>query len=315
MTHQFDGSSGHAPVDIAVVILTFNEAIHIGRAIDSIRSFCKEIFIIDSFSTDDTVEISKSAGAIVLQNKFVNQSKQFSWGLNNAPITANWIMRLDADEIVEPELADEIRQKLTSLPADVAGINLDRRHVFMGRWIRYGGRFPLTMLRIWRRGHGRIENRWMDEHIVVSGGRTIKFSGHFSDVNLNNLTYFTAKHNAYATREAIDVLIKKYCLMPTEEHLSADSASVQAAIKRWIKEKIFNRIPFGVSSLLYFLFRYIIQFGFLDGKPGLIYHYLQAYWYRFLVGAKVSEFERELAELSTSEDRLRRLSQLSGYDL
>jgi glycosyltransferase involved in cell wall biosynthesis len=305
----------HTPVDIAVVILTFNESIHIARAINSVRPFCKEIFVIDSYSTDDTVAISTSAGAIVLQNKFVNQSKQFAWGLENSPITAEWIMRLDADEVVEPELADEIRQKLNMIPADVAGINIDRRHVFMGRWIRYGGRFPLTLLRIWRRGQGRIEDRWMDEHIVVSGGRMIKFSGHFSDVNLNDLTYFTSKHNAYATREAIDVLIKKYQLKQDDEVLSAGTASTQAAIKRCIKELFYNKIPFGVSSFLYFLFRYIFQLGFLDGRPGFIYHYLQGYWYRFLVGAKVSEFEKELADLPTSEDRLRRLSQLSGYSL
>lgn len=319
MADQPDGSrgltQGHAPVDIAVVILTFNESIHIRRALESIRPFCKEIFVIDSFSTDDTLEICRSAGAVVLQNKFVNQAKQFAWGLENAPITASWIMRLDADEVVEPELADEICRKLESLPPDVAGINLDRRHVFMGRWIRHGGRFPLTMLRIWRRGQGRIEDRWMDEHIIVSGGRAIKFSGHFSDVNLNNLTYFTAKHNAYATREAVDVLIKKYNLRPTDEHLSADSASAQAAIKRWVKEKLYNKIPFSLSSLAYFSYRYFIQLGFLDGRSGLIYHFLQGYWYRFLVGAKVYEFQQELEGLCSTEDRLHRLSQLSGYDL
>lgn len=301
--------------DIAVVILTHNESLHIKRAIEAVRPFAKEVFLIDSYSTDGTVEIAQAAGATVLQNPWVNYSKQFAWGLENAPITATWVMRLDADEVVEPDLAREILDKLPHLPADVAGINLDRRHVFMGRWIKHGGRFPLTLLRIWRHGQGRIEDRWMDEHIVISGGRTVKFNGGFSDVNLKDITFFTTKHNAYATREALDILIRKYDLLAADEALSSESASFQAAVKRFVKERIYNRLPFWLSTMLYFQYRYFIQLGFLDGRPGLIYHFLQGYWYRFLVGVKTVEFERELAGLATNEQRLARLSEVSGHKL
>jgi glycosyltransferase involved in cell wall biosynthesis len=301
--------------DIAVVILTHNESLHIKRAIEAVRPFAKEVFLIDSYSTDGTVEIAQAAGATVLQNPWVNYSKQFAWGLENAPITATWVMRLDADEVVEPDLAREILDKLPHLPADVAGINLDRRHVFMGRWIKHGGRFPLTLLRIWRHGQGRIEDRWMDEHIVISGGRTVKFNGGFSDVNLKDITFFTTKHNAYATREALDILIRKYDLLAADEALSSESASFQAAVKRFVKERIYNRLPFWLSTMLYFQYRYFIQLGFLDGRPGLIYHFLQGYWYRFLVGVKTVEFERELAGLTTNEQRLARLSEVSGHKL
>lgn len=301
--------------DIAVVILTHNESLHIKRAIEAARPFAKEIFVIDSYSTDGTVEIAEAAGATVLQNPWVNYSKQFAWGLDNAPITAGWIMRLDADEVIEPDLAREIQQKLPNQPADVAGINLDRRHVFMGRWIKHGGRFPLTLLRIWRRGQGRIEDRWMDEHIVISGGRTVKFNGGFSDVNLKDITFFTTKHNAYATREALDILIRKYDLLAADEALSSESASFQAAVKRFVKERIYNRMPFWLSTMLYFQYRYFIQLGFLDGGPGLIYHFLQGYWYRFLVGVKTVEFEREMAGLATNAERLTRLSAVSGHKL
>ena len=301
--------------DLAVIILTHNESLHIRRAIEAVRPFAKEVFLIDSYSTDGTVEIAEAAGAVVLQNPWVNYSKQFAWGLDNAPVTASWIMRLDADEVVEPDLAQEILQKLPNLPSDVAGINLDRRHVFMGRWIRHGGRFPLTLLRIWRRGQGRIEDRWMDEHIVISGGRTIKFNGGFSDVNLKDITFFTTKHNSYATREALDILIRKYNLMEADEALTSESASFQASIKRGVKEKIYNRMPFWLSTFLYFQYRYIIQLGFLDGRPGLIYHFLQGYWYRFLVGVKTVEFERAMDGLATKQERLQRLSDVSGHKL
>lgn len=302
-------------VDIAVLILTHNESLHIKRAIDAVRPFAKEVFIIDSYSTDGTVEIAEAAGATVLQNPWVNYSKQFTWGLDNAPITAGWIMRLDADEVIEPDLAREIAEKLPHLPADVAGINLDRRHVFMGRWIRHGGRFPLTLLRIWRRGQGRIEDRWMDEHIVISGGRTIRFRGGFSDVNLKDITFFTTKHNSYATREALDILIRKYDLLPLDEALSSESASLQASIKRWAKERVYNRMPFWLSTSMYFLYRYFIQLGFLDGRAGLIYHFLQGYWYRFLVGVKALEFEQAMEGAQSREERLERLAAVSGHKL
>jgi glycosyltransferase involved in cell wall biosynthesis len=301
--------------DLAVVLLTHNEALHIGRALEAVRPIAREIFVIDSFSTDGTVEIAERHGATVLQNKWINYSRQFSWGLENAPITAGWIMRLDADEVVEPDLAAEILEKLPRLGADVAGINLDRRHVFLGRWIKHGGRFPLTLLRIWRRGQGRIEDRWMDEHIVVTGGRTEHFKGGFSDVNLKDLTFFTTKHNSYATREAIDILIQKYALTARDDELSKESASFQAAAKRFVKEKVYNRTPFWISTPAYFLFRYVFQLGFLDGVPGIIYHFLQGFWYRFLVGAKVHELDRELKGAASTAERIEIIDRLTGHRL
>lgn len=302
-------------VDLAVVILTHNESIHICRAIDSVRAIAREVFVVDSYSADKTPELAEAMGAVVLKNKFVNYAKQFDWALKNAPITATWVMRLDADEVIEADLAAEIEKKFPLLPPDVAGVNLKRKHIFMGRWIRHGGRYPLILLRIWRRGQGRIEQRWMDEHMVVWGGRTVTFHGGFSDVNLNDLTFFTDKHNRYATREAIDVLIRKYQLGTLDEQLSADSASSQAAWKRLMKEQVYNRLPFWVGPLFYFFYRYTIQLGFLDGRPGLIYHALQGFWYRFLVGAKVEEFESKLRNCKGKSERLAELERLTGFRL
>ncbi len=130
-----------------------------------------------------------------MQNPFINQARQFRWALDNAPLTGDWIMRLDADEIIEPDLAAEIVDRMPGLGPDVAGISLKRKHIFLGRWIRHGGRYPLILTRIWRRGQGRVEDRWMDEHVVVWGGRTVLFDKPFSDHNLNDLGFFTDKHN------------------------------------------------------------------------------------------------------------------------
>ncbi len=284
-------------IDLAVIILTHNEELHIARAIRSVSSLAREIIVIDSCSADRTAEIARELGATVLQNEFVNYAKQFQWALDNAPIAAEWIMRLDADEVVEADLVEEIKTKLPLLSDEIAGINLKRKHIFLGRWIRHGGRYPLVLLRIWRRGRGRIEDRWMDEHIIVWGGRTATFEGGFADHNLKDLTAFIEKHNKYATREAIDVLGRKYRLFPRDEVVTVESTSRQAATKRFLKEAVYNPMPFQASALLYFLYRYFLQFGFLDGKEGLVYHVLQGFWYRFLVGAKVLELERAIKPL------------------
>ena len=300
---------------LAIVILTHNEAGHIGRAIESVSPLSSQVFVVDSGSTDDTASIAAAAGAVVLTHPWTNYAQQFQWALDNAPITADWVMRLDADEIIEPDLAAEIAARLPTLPAEVTGVNLKRKHIFMGRWIRHGGRYPLTLLRIWRRGKARIEQRWMDEHMLLTEGAAVTFDGGFSDHNLNDLTFFTDKHNKYATREAIDVLNQKYDLFPRDEAMDAQSTSGAASGKRWLKEQVYNRLPFWAAPLGYLLYRYIIQLGFLDGREGLIYHGLQGGWYRFLVAAKIVELDRSLAPLTGRAERLEALSRLTGYRL
>lgn len=300
---------------LAVVILTYNEERHITRALASVAGFASEIFVVDSFSTDRTIELARANGAVVLQNRFVNYARQYQWALDNAPISSKWIMRLDADEVIEPDLAARIRDELPRLGEGVVGVNLKRKHIFLGRWIRHGGRYPLVLLRIWRRGHGRVEDRWMDEHVIVWGGRTITFEGGFADHNLNDLTYFTDKHNKYATREAIDVISSRTGLSAEAGLANDKQGSLQAALKRWIKERLYNRIPYQISAPSYFLYRLIFQLGFLDGKQGLVYHGLQGLWYRFLVGAKVAELEAAVSHINDRSELRAELRRLTGFDV
>jgi glycosyltransferase involved in cell wall biosynthesis len=290
--------------NIAVIILTYNEATHLPRALDHIRGFAREVFVIDSFSSDRTVDIAKAGGAQVLQHPFQNHARQFEWALENAPITSEWVMRLDADEIIEADLAAEIAATLPTLPPDVTGINLNRKTIFQGKFIRWGGRYPLILLRIWRRGKARIEDRWMDEHMYLTDGRTVTFRGGFADHNLYDLTFFTAKHNSYASREALDVLNQRLHLFEPQLALTGQATAKQAKIKRFLKESVYNRLPFEISATLFFLYRYVVQLGFLDGRRGLVYHVLQGFWYRFLVGAKLRELEQAVKQ-ATSEDEVR----------
>lgn len=300
--------------DVTVLILTYNEARHIDRAIASVRPFAREILVVDSFSTDLTVAIANAAGARVLSNAFVNYSKQFQWGLDNGGITTEWVLRLDADEIIDADLAAVIADRLPLMPDDVVGVNFNRKHIFLDHWVRRGGRYPLVLLRLWRTRKGRIEDRWMDEHVVVWGGRTVSFEGGFADCNLNDLTFFTDKHNKYATREAIDVLARKYGLFP-EDRLLTEGDAGQASFKRHFKEKIYNRLPLWAGPLGYFLYRIIAQGGVFDGRSGMIYHVLQGFWYRYLVNAKIYEYEMGISSCGSNQERLDRLSELTGHKL
>ncbi len=302
-------------LDLTVIILTFNEEIHIERCIRSVQQIAQHVFVVDSYSTDRTVEVAETLGANVYQHKFVNQAKQFQWALDTLPIETEWVMRLDADEYPLPELVEEIRLRLSSLVTDIVGINLKRRHIFGGRWIKHGTRYPLILLRLWRTGRGRIEQRWMDEHIVVTGGKVVTFAHDFCDHNLNNIGWWTEKHNNYATREAIDVLNKRYHLFDNDEAMVKEGGFSQASLKRNIKERVYNYLPAFTGPLLYFLYRYIIRLGFLDGKEGLAYHFLQGFWYRFLVELKVMEMDKELKVLADSSARLEKLEDMTGYSL
>lgn len=301
--------------DLAVIILTGNEERHIERAIASIRGIAAQIFVVDSLSTDNTVAIAAKGGATVLSNPFVSPSRQFQWAMVHTPITAGWVMRLDADEIIEPDLAREIERQLPLLGPDVNGVNLKRKHIFMDRWVRHGGRYPLVLLRIWRRGSARVEDRWMDEHMIVESGRIVTLEGGFCDHNLNDLSFFTNKHNQYATREAIEVINRRLRLFPTGSEVSVRNSSAHTALKRIIMLNVYNRIPFTMSATLYFLWRYFFRLGFLDGRSGLTYHFLQGYWYRFLVGAKVMELERAIEKCTGKDEIIGELSRLTNLNL
>lgn len=277
-------------VDLSVIILTFNEELHIERCIKSIQAVARHIFIVDSYSTDRTVEIAQSLGAQVFQNKWTNYAKQLNWGLENLPIDTKWVFRFDADEYVTPELAQELSERVPRLPESVSGIYLTRRVFFMGRWIRHGSYYPISFLRIWKHGHGSCEELWMDEHIKLTDGDTAKFDCDFVDDNKRSLGWWTEKHNGYATREVIDVLNSKYNLFESNT-VVPNFFGTPDQRKRWLK-MIYINFPLFLRPFLYFSYRYFLKRGFLDGREGLVCHFLQGFWYRFLVDAKIMEISR-----------------------
>lgn len=295
-------------MDLAVVILTYNESLHLSRCIESLRQIATAIYVVDAFSTDDTVSIAESYGAKVFQRKWINYADQFQWALEHAGITASWVMRMDADEYLEPGLQQEIIRRMDTIPEEITGIYIRRKVLFKGKWIRYGGFYPHTLLRIWRNGAGSIEQRWMDEHIVLSGGSTIRFDEHIVDDNLNSIHWWVNKHNNYAIREMVDLLNIRYGFWQSDDRLLKAQGS-QARRKRFLKEKVYAALSPGARALMYFLFRYVLRYGFLDGYKGFLFHFMQGYWYRLLVDVNVQEFQQKLKGGESREDILTLLKQ------
>jgi glycosyltransferase involved in cell wall biosynthesis len=268
---------------ITVIILTYNEEKHIQRCIHSVLPFTNDIVIMDSNSTDNTCEIARRLGAKIYINKWVNYATQFNFALDNCSIDTEWVMRLDADEVVTEQLASKISKELAGLKANVSGIYVKRRIVFLGKWIKHGGIYPSWMLRVFRHGKGKCELRWMDEHIKLTTGESIRFDEDIIDDNNNNLAWWTEKHAGYAKREMVDLLNLKFNFFAFDE-VTPDFFGSQEQRKRWLKIK-YATLPLFIRPFSYFIFRYFVQLGFLDGKVGGVWHFLQGFWYRFLVDA------------------------------
>ncbi len=290
--------------DISAIVLTYNEEIHIRRCLENAFCVAKEVFVIDSFSTDKTCEVAKECGATVLQHKYVNQAQQFQWALDNCPITTEWTLRMDADEYLTDELIDELSRKLPALPDDVTGCILPLRVVFMGKMLKHGLHHQVQILRLWRTGTIYMEQRWMDERCVLKCGRSINMKNSFVDHNLKGLGEFTIKHNGYSNREAFMEINRRYNLVEDRESDELSSRNRQ--------KSSYYKLPRFFRAFLYFSVRYFLFWGFLDGLRGFVWLTLQAYWYRFLVDAKLYEMDKRLGQNPTKEDVLTYVRQYWG---
>jgi glycosyltransferase involved in cell wall biosynthesis len=268
---------------LTAIILTYNEELHLERCIRSLQPVAERIIVVDSYSTDRTLEIAQSLGAEVFQNPFVHQAQQFQWALDNIPVASEWSMRMDADEYIFPELAAELAERLPFFSPETTGLGIKRRVFFMDKWIRRGY-YPMVLLRVWRSGTAYIEQKWMDEHIRLKHGQMEVLQHDMADHNLNNLTWWTAKHNAYATREAVERLNAEYHFLEKEK---TDASGRKV---KWHKH-LYTRLPLFVRPFGYFFYRYFLRLGFLEGKPGLVWHILQGFWFQFLVDAKIYQIK------------------------
>jgi glycosyltransferase involved in cell wall biosynthesis len=272
---------------VAAVVLTFNEAANLDRCLASVHGWCREIFVVDSGSTDGTQAIADRYGAAVVTHAFESHARQWQWALAELPIASPWVLALDADQRVSDELAQSIRTALAASGA-VQGYFVPRRQVFRGRWIRHGGYYPKYLLKLFRRDAATLDPADRVDHHFRVAGEVARLSGDLIEDNRNEarIADWIARHNRYARLQAEEEV----------ERLAGGSVRGRPfgdpdERVRWAKG-VWRRLPLYVRSFLYFGYRYVLRLGFLDGKQGFIFHFMQALWYRLLVDINRDELER-----------------------
>ncbi len=271
---------------LAVIILTRNEEENLPHALASIAGWAAEVWVVDSGSTDRTQAMAREAGAAVVTHEFTGYAAQRTWALRSLPFQHDWVLFLDADEAVTPELRAEVAGSLAAPPDGVAGFLMKRRFIFLGRWLRHGGYYPIWILRLVRHRLARWEERGVDEHLTVDG-HVARLEHDLLHEDRRPLTRWVERHTRYAELAAADTLRGSAGGL-TPHPWSAS----QAERTRWWYERVYLRLPLGARALAYFVYRYVIRGGFLDGREGFIYHTLQAFWYRLLIDAIILDARR-----------------------
>ncbi len=282
-TSAIDTSS--API-LSAIILTKNEEQNLPACLSSLQLLGCPIFVVDSGSTDRTLEIAAKFGALILEHPFTTHTQQWAWALNSVPLESKWVLALDADQAITSELAAEIKSQLGTSDSD--GFYIRRRQVFRGRWIKHGGYYPKYLLKLFQRDKVYLhDGDAVDHHFYVRGscGR-LQYDLIEANHKEDNISFWIDKHNRYAV------------LMAEEERSNRGSgyeAPITASLFEgpdqrviWLK-RVWSRLPLFLRPALYFTYRYFLRAGFLDGKEGFIFHFLQAYWYRLLVDIKLDE--------------------------
>ncbi len=271
------------------VILTFNEEQHLPRLLDSINELNAPLFILDSGSTDKTLFIASKYNAFIKYNTFENHPKQWDFALKNFDIQTPWVIGLDADQIVTPELFEQLASFKNGDYNGIDGIYFNRKNYFKGKWIKYGGYYPKYQLKMFRYGIGYSDlNENMDHRFVVSGNTTIWKRGHIVEENLkeNEISFWIAKHNRYSDLVADEEIerMKNMRTQTIKPKLFGDPYQRTAFLKN-----LWWKLPLLIRPFIYFGSRMVLQLGFLDGRRGFVFHFLQGFWFRLVIDIKISE--------------------------
>ncbi len=275
--------------EFSFVILTLNEEQHLPRLLNSIVKLNASIFILDSGSTDQTLQIAKSFKAEVKFNSFENHPQQWDFALKNFNIQTPWTIGLDADQVVTPELFLKLKNFKSEHFEEIDGIYFNRKNYFKGKWIRFGGFYPKYLLKMFRTDIGFSDlNENMDHRFIVNGDTKTWKDGHLLEENLkeNKVSFWISKHNRYSdlvAKEEIERLnhLRKQTIKPNFWGNPDDRIA-------WLKH-IWWQLPLGLRPFLYFSYRLIFKLGFLDGRTGILFHFLQGFWFRLIVDVKIKE--------------------------
>jgi glycosyltransferase involved in cell wall biosynthesis len=271
------------------IILTLNEELHLLRLLQSIAGLNAPLFIVDSGSTDTTLKIAEDHGAQILQHPFENHPLQWDFALKNCAVQTPWIICLDADQVVTSELKQRLLNFKDEDHSGINGIYFNRKNFFKGRWIKHGGYYPFYLLKMFRYGvgHSDIAEK-MDHRFMVPGETEIWKDGYLLEENLkeNNISFWIDKHNRYSdlvAQQEVELMLS----FSTQTEKPAFWGSPNQR-KAWYK-KLWYKLPRYVRPLLYFIYRMIFQFGIFDGRTGIIFHFLQGFWFRLIVDVKIDE--------------------------
>jgi glycosyltransferase involved in cell wall biosynthesis len=285
---QTQGSQPTPMLPVSVIVPVRNEARNLARCLESLRE-AGEVYVIDSQSSDATVEVARAHGAKVMQFHYAGGwPKKRQWAMDTLPLAYDWVLLMDADEALTPQLAQEIREAIANPQFD--GYYIALQQYFLERRLRHCGA-TLYKLSLFRRGQGRFECRLKDqdksmadmeihEHVVVAG-RTAKMKNPLVHHNVESLSRYIQKHDEYSNWEARVWLEGE----DSYRDLPPTLFGSQAQRRRWLKKALFS-VP--GSPLLLFLYRYVCRLGFLDGVPGLTYCTFQSVQF-FHIKAKIYE--------------------------
>jgi glycosyltransferase involved in cell wall biosynthesis len=275
--------------ELVVIILTFNSESSIDKVIQSCQAIASKILVVDSYSSDNTVEIAKNLGCKVVQHEFENYSKQRNWAQAYASLPPDtWVLHIDSDEVISPELAKSIDNIITQPCEEIDGYLIRRVSYFLGHPIRFGHINPSWHLRLFKVAKGLCEDRLYDQHFIVPG-KTSKLQGVLLDLQLTTIEKWTNAHNKWSSAEALEFMHSNN--IDTSQTLPASLQGDPRMQKRWLKNNLYYRSPVLYRAFVFFIYSYFFRLGFLDGKVGLIYHVLQAFWFRFLTDSKVFEMQ------------------------
>jgi glycosyltransferase involved in cell wall biosynthesis len=276
-----------ASCPLSVVILTLNEEGNLPACLAAVCGWAHQVFVVDAGSSDRTRDIAEQQGATVVEHAFETHTSQWQWALSNLPIGTEWVLALDADQRVSDELADELCA-LTALDLEgFDGVYINRQQWFQNCWIRHGGYYPKYLLKMFRRAVVRIDARdLVDHHFYVAGPtRTLRHDLVESNRKEDDISFWVHKHTRYATLLARE----EYLWRTSQERAIQPSIRGNPDQRALARRHYWRRMPLYVRPFLYFFYRYVVRLGFLDGKRGAVFHFMQAFWFRLLVDINLDE--------------------------
>ncbi len=277
---------------VAVIIITFNEEVNLPNALDSVIKWADQVFVIDSFSTDHTVEIAKSYGAEVCQNPFKSVGEQRNWALNNLPIKGEWVFFLDGDEYLSEEIKQEISLTLRSVSEDMNGFLTKIRFEFLGRWLKHGGLYE-NLIRMIRKGKGLyIETSGWHEKMVVNG-KVGRLGSYIIHDDQKSLKEWVVKQSERIWNDANERLNEQKGTGKSIPSDKKEAITIEGGRSRWLRNMVFLRLPAKWRPFSQFFYRYILRIGFLDGWQGFIFHILFQFWYPLMVEAMCLQLKQK----------------------